>query len=225
MKKILVSFILLFAFVFSVFAQHEYADLTEKKIKYKDWTYKNVFTNEDINLREFAKDKKLVMVFYFAPWCHSSNYQMPITQNLYEKYKDQGLGVIGVSLYDSIEAITKKLESKKITFPVVNESTTKFRKESLHYKYRTQTGDDRKWGTPYNVFLVPSELQTKGDTLTKKTFVVNGEIREEEAEKYIREKLGLPAEEAKSQKTNAKKETVEECEEDAKLKKIGVNQN
>ena len=204
MKKILVSFILLFAFVLSAFAQHEYADLTEKKIKYKDWTYKNIVTDKDVNLRQFAKDKKLVMVFYFAPWCHSSNYQLPITQKLHEKYKDQGLGIIGVSLYAEVYKTTEKLKSKEITFPVVLETTSKFRKESLHYKYRKSTGDNRKWGTPYNVFLVPNELMKKGDLLTKKTIVVNGEIREAEAEKYIREQLGLPVEKMKTEKAEAK---------------------
>lgn len=223
MKKIFVLFILLFAFVFSALAQHEYSDLSEKKITYKDWTYKTVLTDADFNLRDYTKDKKLVMVFYFAPWCHSSNYQMPITQKLYEKYKAAGLGVVGVSLYAELDQTKQKLESENITFPVVVETTSKFRKESNHYKYRTKTGDDRKWGTPYNVFLISSELQTNGDVLTKKTVVVNGEIREEEAEKYIREQLGLPAEETKTEKTQAKKETVEVCEEDAKLKKIGVN--
>jgi peroxiredoxin len=191
--------------VFSAFAQydHEYADLTEKEVKYQDWTYPDVFTDEEVNLREFTKDKKLVMVFYFAPWCHSSNFQMPVTQKLYEKYKDQGLGIIGVSLYAEIYKTREKLKSKEITFPVVVESTSKFREKTLHYKYRTKTGDNRKWGTPYNVFLIPAKLKEKGDTLTKKTMVVNGEIREEEAEKYIREQLGLPAEKSK---TTAKKE-------------------
>lgn len=221
MKKILVSFILLFAFALTAFSQHEYADLTEKKIKYKDWTYENPLTEEKVNLREFAKDKKLVMVFYFAPWCHASNYQLPVTQKLYEKYKDQGFSVIGVSLYAEIYKTTEKLKSKEITFPVVIETTSKFRKESLHYKYRKSTGDNRKWGTPYNVFLVPGELKKKGDTLTKKTVVVNGEIREADAEKYIRERLGLPAEEKKTVQTQAKKELDEE---DTKLNKTKANQ-
>lgn len=224
MKKFLVSFILLFAFVLTAFSQHEYADLTMKKINYKDWTYENPLTEENVNLREFAKDKKLVMVFYFAPWCHSSNYQFPITQKLYDKYKDQGFSVIGVSLYAEIYKTTEKLKSKEITFPVVIETTSKFRKESLHYKYRKSTGDNRKWGTPYNVFLIPSKLKKKGDVLTKKTVVVNGEIREAEAEKYIREQLGLPAvEEKQLEKKQAKKTDVEECTE-GEVKKI-INKN
>ena len=182
--------------VLSIFVQaqydHEYAPLTEKEISYKDWTYKNVLTNQEINLREFTKDKKLVMVFYFAPWCHSSNFQAPITQKLYEKYKDKGFSVIGVSLYGSIARVEDTMKRRGMEFPVVSESTSsKERKDTLHYKYRYSTGDYRKWGTPWNIFLIPGELEKKGDTLVKKATVVNGEIREKEAEAFIRKKLGL----------------------------------
>ena len=221
MKIFLILAILLVGFVFSATAQHdhEYAPLKEQKIKYKDWTYKNVRTDEDVNLREFAKDKKLVMVFYFAPWCHSSKYEMPILQELYEKYKDKGFGVVGVTLYASLERVNKELDDKKVTFPVVVESTSKFdREESLHYKYRTKTGDNRKWGTPWNIFIEPSQMKKKGDTLVKKAFVVNGEFILEETEKHIREKLGLPPEENDSNKIQATKNVeIETCEEDETL--------
>lgn len=199
MKTFLALTFLLVGLVFSGYGQHEYAPLTEKKIKYQDWTYKNVVTNEDINLREFTKDKKLVMVFYFAPWCHSSNYQAPVTQRLYQKYKDHGFAVIGVSLYGTLEKVQETVSKRGIEFPVVTESFSKLdRKNSLHYSYRKETGDDRKWGTPYNVFLSPNDLNETGDTLTKKTFVVNGEIVEKEAEAYIRQQLGLPVDQTKA---------------------------
>lgn len=216
MKKILFLAILLVSFIFTAYGQHEYAPLQEQKIKYKDWTYKNVRTNEDLNLREYAEDKKLVLVFYFASWCHSSQYQSPFTQSLYEKYKDKGLGIIGIGLYSSVEDVQKELDSKNITFPVVSETTSKLdREKSLHYEYRTDTGDNRKWGTPWNIFLTPSQIREKGDVLVKKAFVVNGELIEEEAEKYVRERLGLPPEELKTNKAQAKKaETIETCEED-----------
>ncbi len=201
MKKNIFAIFFLLALALAVFSQHndhEYAPLTEKEIAYQNWTYKNVRTNQEVNLREFAQDKKLVMVFYFAPWCHSSNYQAPVTQKLYEKYKDKGFAVIGVSLYGSIARVEDTMKKRGVGFPVVSESkSSKERKDTLHYKYRNITGDYRKWGTPWNIFLVPSELEKEGDVLTEKTTVVNGEIRENEAEAFIREKLGLPAEDAK----------------------------
>lgn len=180
--------------VFAVDDEHEYASIQKAEIEYRNWTYKNVLTDEEISLRDFAKGKKLVQVFYFAHWCHSSNYQAPVTQKLHEKYKDYGFAVIGISLYGKLDATQNKIKWWEFTFPVVGESfSSKDRKSSLHYKYRTETGDKRKWATPWNIFLVPSEFEEEGETLVEKAFVANGELIEDEAENFIREKLGLPA--------------------------------
>jgi peroxiredoxin len=212
MKRVLILAAVLLGFVLTAAAQHEYAPLREQKIRYRDWTYKNVRTDEEVNLRDYAKDKKIVLVFYLAAWCHSSQYQSPVTERLYEKYKDLGLGIIGVSLYSSIEDIQKELDAKKITFPVVAESTSKLdREESLHYRYRKETGDERKWGTPWNIFLTSSDVKKKGDVLVKNAFVANGELIEQEAERFIRDKLGLPVE-AQIPIAAAKNE-IEPCEE------------
>ncbi len=198
MRKPFVVTVLTLMMAYAGLAQHddhEYAPLSEKEISYRDWTYQNVKTNQEINLREFTKDKKLVMVFYFAPWCHSSNYQAPITQKLYDKYKDQGFAVIGVSLYGTKAQVEDMMDRRGIKFPVVVESESrKDRENTLHFKYRNITGDYRKWGTPWNLFLSPDNLVDRGEILTGKTHVVNGEIRENEAEAFIQEKLGLSGE-------------------------------
>ena len=60
----------------------------------------------------------------------------------------------------------------------------------------------------------PAKLSKKGDVLTEKTFVVNGELIEAEAEKFVREKLGLPAEEKKADKTTS--QAIEACEPEKK---------
>jgi len=41
------------------------------------------------------------------------------------------------------------------------------------------------------VFLEGTKVEPAGNVFTRKTAVVNGELIEAEAEKYIREKLGL----------------------------------
>lgn len=203
------------AFAPTVSAQyeHEYAPIEEKEIEYRNWEYENAAGEGKTDLREFAEDKKLVLVFYFSPWCHASKFQTPVTQKLYEEYKDLGLGVIGVSMYDSVDALRREIKLRMVTFPVVVETTElSARKTSQHFKYRVETGDIRKWGTPWNIFLEPSKLATEGKILTRKAFVVNGELREEEAEAFIRERLGLPPIEKPAGKVSAAKSaTFEEC--------------
>jgi peroxiredoxin len=214
MKTFLALAIMLFGLTFAS-AQTEQAPLQEKEIKYKDWTYKSIRDDKPVNLREFSNKKKLVMVVYFAPWCPNWKHEAPFAQKLYEKYKANGFDVIGVGEYDTVDAMKTNLDTFKITFPVVYESDSKdARQKTLHYDYRTAVGDTRNWGSPWNVFLEPSKLMKKGEVLTEKTFVVNGELIEAEAEKFVREKLGLPAEEKKADKVVSK--TVEACEPEKK---------
>ena len=210
MKTFLLFAILLLSFTFAQ-AQHEYAPLAEKEIKYKDWTYKQVRDGKDLNLLGSTKGKKLVMVVYFAPWCPNWKLQAPVAEKLYEKYKANGFEIIGVGEYDTVEAMKTSLDTYKITFPVVYESEARDAKQTTpHYTYRKTTGDTRNWGSPWSIFLVPSQLKSKGEFLTEKTFVVNGELMEAETEAFIREKLGLPKEEKKAEVSVNK--TAEVCE-------------
>ena len=130
---------------------------------------------------------------------------------------DKGLGVIGVGEYDPLESMRKNISDLKITFPVVYESDTRQAKlNTPHFQYRRATGDIRNWGSPWNIFLEPAKLETKGDVLTRKTYIVNGELIEKDAEAFIREKLGLPKEEGT---TAAKEKPVEPCPPTVELKK------
>ena len=193
MKTLLLIAVLLLSFTFAD-AQHEYAPLQEKEIKYKDWTYKQVRDGSELNLRGATKGKKLVMVVYFAPWCPNWKLQAPVVQKFYEKYKANGLEIIGVGEYDTVDAMKASIDTYKITFPVVYESDSRDAKQKTpHYEYRRTTSDTRNWGSPWSIFLIPSQMK-KGDVLTEKTYVVNGELMEAESEAFIREKLGLPKE-------------------------------
>jgi peroxiredoxin len=215
MKSFLTLAILLLSFTLS-YAQHEYAPLQEHELKYKNWNYKSVRDDKEVNLRDFATGKKLVMVVYFASWCPNWKYEAPFAQKLYDKYKANGFDVIGVGEYASASDTKLFLDAQQITFPVVSESDSRDAKQKTpHYDYRKTTGDTRSWGSPWNLFIEPANVETKGDTLLKKAFVVNGELMEAETEKFIREKLGLPAEE-KQNATAAKDKTIEVCEPDSK---------
>ncbi|HVE60129.1 MAG TPA: TlpA disulfide reductase family protein [Pyrinomonadaceae bacterium] len=199
MKTVLLFAILLLSFTFAQ-AQHEYAPLAEKEVKYKDWTYKQVRDGKELNLLKATKGKKLVMVVYFAPWCPNWKLQAPVAEKLYEKYKASGFEIIGVGEYDTVDAMKASLDNFKITFPVVYESESRDAKQTTpHFTYRRTTSDTRNWGSPWSIFLVPSQLKSKGEFLTEKTFVVNGELMEAESEAFIREKLGLPKEEKKAE--------------------------
>jgi thiol-disulfide isomerase/thioredoxin len=174
---------------------HEYAPLLEKEIAYKDFTYKNIKDEKPVDLREFATGKKLVLVVYFAPWCPNWRNEAPIATKLYEKYKANGLDVIGVGEYASRDDVKNYFGPSGPAFTIVTESASRDdREKTPHYAYRQKTGDTRKWGSPYNVFLTPANLTPKGEVVAEKAWVVNGELIEADVEKFIREQLGLKEE-------------------------------
>ncbi|HYN83980.1 MAG TPA: TlpA disulfide reductase family protein [Pyrinomonadaceae bacterium] len=174
-------------------AGHEYAPLSEKTVNYKDWTFKNLKDGADVNLRQWAKGKKLVMVVYFAPWCGNWKLEAPVVARLHEKYAKQGFDVVAVSEYASADDARKYFESAGgVPYTVVVESEAReARDRTTHYNYRQACGDSRRWGSPFNVFLEPKKLKKDGEVVAEKAWVVGGELIEEEVEQFIRERLGL----------------------------------
>jgi len=214
MRKIL-SLVPIFIFTLTTVAavaavaasdEHEYAPIKEKKINYKDWTFKRMGTGEPVNLRAWAQGKKLVLVVYLAPWCNNWKLEAPVVDRLYAKYKEHGFDVIGVSNYGSERDQQVYFKDKNVPYTVVIESDTReARDKTTHYGYRQLTGDARKWGSPYNIFLLPSKLKQDSDVLTEKAWVTNGELVEADAEEFIRKQLGL-----KKAKDAEKKEKSDE---------------
>jgi len=192
MKKLL---LLVFALMLSPLganaqAGHEYSPLVEKTVNYKNWALPNLKTDQSEDLRKLVSGKKLVMIVYFAPWCGNWHNEAPVAAKLYEKYKNQGFQVIGVSEYASKADVKAFFGEAGPGFPVVTESESRDDKQKTqHYGYRQLTGDTRNWGSPWNIFLEPAKLSSTGDVLTEKAWVVNGELIEDEVDKFIGSKL------------------------------------
>lgn len=169
---------------------HEYSPLQEKTVNYKEWTLNNLADDKPVTLRSLMQGKKLVMVLYFAPWCPNWRNEAPVAARLYEKYKGQGFEIIGVSEYGSRADVKAFFGPAGPPYPVVSESETREdRDKTPHYGYRQATGDTRKWGSPYNIFLDPSACQKTGEVLTEKAWVVNGELIEADVDKFISDHL------------------------------------
>jgi thiol-disulfide isomerase/thioredoxin len=171
-------------------AGHEYSPLVEKTVNYKNWTLNSLKDNKPVDLRSLVQGKKLVMVVYFAPWCGNWRNEAPVAAKLYEKYKDQGFQVIGVSEYGTRDEVNGFFGPGGAPYPVVSESELKEdREKTAHYGYRQLTGDTRRWGSPWNIFLEPASLAKTGDVLTEKAWVVNGELIEADVDKFISDRL------------------------------------
>jgi thiol-disulfide isomerase/thioredoxin len=169
---------------------HEYSPLVEKNVNYKNWTLNDLKDNKPVDLRTLVQGKKLVMVVYFAPWCANWRNEAPVAARLYEKYKDQGFAVVGVSEYGTRDAVSNFFGPTGSPYTVVSESELREdRDKTAHFGYRQATGDTRKWGSPWNIFLEPVRLSKTGDVLTEKAWVVNGELIEADVDKFIADRL------------------------------------
>src|SRR5438876_4997190 len=196
MKKfVLMLFVLALAPV-ALLAQgnHEYSPLIEKTVNYKNWTLNDLAGNKPLELRSLMQGKKLVMVLYFAPWCPNWKNEAPVAAGLYEKYKSQGFEIVGVSEYGSRDDVKAFFGPTGPPYPVVSESESRDdREKTPHYGYRQLTGDTRKWGSPWNIFLDPAKCNSGGNVLTEKAWVVNGELIEADADKFIHDRLAANA--------------------------------
>ncbi|MCM3869507.1 MAG: TlpA family protein disulfide reductase [Pyrinomonadaceae bacterium] len=191
MIKLLIFVIIVLALVpTAAQAQHEYSPLVEKTVSYKNWALKDLKDDKPVDLRALVQGKKLVMVVYFAPWCGNWRNEAPVAAKLYEKYKAQGFEVIAVSEYATRDEVRAFFGPTGPPYTVVTESEARDdRDKTAHYGYRQLTGDTRKWGSPWNIFLEPEKLTKEGDLLTEKAWVVNGELIEADVDKFISEHL------------------------------------
>jgi len=196
MKRLTLILSILFTAAVISFAQdgHEYSPLVEKTVNYKNWTLNDLASNKPTTLRSLMAGKKLVMVLYFAPWCPNWKNEAPVAAGLYGKYKSQGFEIIGVSEYGTREDVKNYFGANGPPYPVVTESESREdRDKTTHFGYRQLTGDTRKWGSPWNIFLDPAKCSSSGDVLTEKAWVVNGELIEADVDKFIHDRLAANA--------------------------------
>lgn len=170
---------------------HEYAPLEEKAINFKNFSFKSLSDDgKPVDLRQWMADKRLVLVVYFAQWCPNWHNEAPFVARLAKEYGSRGLGVIAVSEYASPGDARESFGNGGPAYTVVVESESPDdRDKTTHYAYRQASGDRRRWGSPYHVFLDTSVAAKAGDLLAEKAWVVNGELIEVDVEKFVRERL------------------------------------
>ena len=63
---------------------------------------------------------KVVVVNFWATWCPPCRAEIPGMEEVYEKYKDKGLEIVGISLdRDGWNAVKPFLQKTRMTYPVV----------------------------------------------------------------------------------------------------------
>ena len=171
-------------------AKPDYAPIVERKLDFYSFTYETV-EGRPFDLRDYAQGKSVVFVEYLAGWCPSSNRNGHIVERLWTKYRERGLGVVGVAEYSDAAELRIHIGRIGIDYPLVVETRKRDqRKASSHYKYRRAVGDNRKWGTPFYVIIDARDIESAAHNgpFTRRVYTISGEMVEAEVDQFIQER-------------------------------------
>ena len=85
-----------------------------------DFTMKNP-EGETVSLSDYAGKGKYVFIDFWASWCGPCINELPNIVEAYDKYKDKGFEVIGVSLDENKESWIKSIEDLNMTWPQMSD--------------------------------------------------------------------------------------------------------
>lgn len=81
-----------------------------------DFTLKNEY-NVPVKMSDFKG--KVLLLNFWATWCGPCKSEIPSFVELYSKYKDKGLVIVGVSIDDSPEQLQSFMKQFRMNYPVL----------------------------------------------------------------------------------------------------------
>lgn len=74
---------------------------------------------KEVSLSDYVGKGKYVLVDFWASWCNPCRKAMPAIKALYNEYHPKGLEVLGVLVWDEVEASLKAIEEEKAPWPQI----------------------------------------------------------------------------------------------------------
>lgn len=115
--------VLLFAIVFAL-----YSNFKDDKVIYRVGDKAGDFKLEQINPKNPLQSVQLselkgkgVMLNFWATYCKPCEAEMPYMQKTYEKYQDQGIEIVAISLDSTELVIDRFMDKYGLTFPVLHD--------------------------------------------------------------------------------------------------------
>ena len=98
-------------------------EVTEDVNKAPDFTLNSIQSiNENYFDSTYTLNKmkdKVVLINFWATWCGPCRLEIPDFNELYDKYNNRGLEILGISISDTKEQLINFLNAYKIDYPVL----------------------------------------------------------------------------------------------------------
>ena len=104
------------ALLFSVFAATSLASSGLEGQAAPDFALKSS-TGENLRLSEYRGD--VVMINFWATWCGPCRQEMPLLDELYNRYQRVGFNLLGVNIDDDSGRAMRMVEELGVDFPVL----------------------------------------------------------------------------------------------------------
>lgn len=144
-------------------------------------------SRDSIRVESFLENSGMTLLWYFASWCWNCNQEIPLLQRMYKKYHAKGFDVLGIGVYSPVKDLKEFRTKYNITFPiVVGPSQIKqldTRQQTYHYSLRKSVGDQRTWGTPFNLWIVSKNGKNRD------MYIAAGEVHPLEFEEFLKQQL------------------------------------
>jgi thiol-disulfide isomerase/thioredoxin len=75
----------------------------------------------ELSLKGEVAKNKITVIDFWASWCGPCRQEMPFMLELYGKYKDKGLGIIGISLDEDSDAWKAATQQLNIPWPQMSD--------------------------------------------------------------------------------------------------------
>jgi peroxiredoxin len=110
---------LTFGLLLSVFAATSLASSGLEGRSAPDFALKSS-TGENLRLSEYRGE--VVMVNFWATWCGPCRQEMPLLDELYQRYERVGFNLLGVNIDDDSRKAMQMIEELGVNFPVLFDS-------------------------------------------------------------------------------------------------------